>query len=54
MYKEIIDDDDILKLIEHLVDSFSIDVSNYNMEESDLLDTLVYAKSNTLKTGENI
>lgn len=52
MYKEIIDDDDILKLIEHLVDSFSIDVSNYNMEESDLLDTLVYAKSNTLKTGE--
>lgn len=33
MYKEIIDDDDILKLIEHLVDSFSIDVSNYNMEE---------------------
>ena len=30
MYKEIIDDEDILKLIAHLIDSFSIDVSNYD------------------------
>lgn len=52
MYEEIIDDKDILNLIAHLVDSFSLDVSNYDIEESDVLDTLQYAKANAEKTGE--
>lgn len=52
MYEEIIDDKDILNLIAHLVDSFSLDISNYDIEEKDLLDTLQYAKANTEKTGE--
>lgn len=52
MYREIIDDEDIINLIAHLVDSFSIDVSNYDMKENELFDSLVYAKANTEKTGE--
>lgn len=52
MYREIIDDEDIINLIAHLVDSFSVDVSNYNMTEKDLFDSLKYAKSNTEKSGE--
>lgn len=52
MYNEIIDDEDILKLISHLVDSFSIDVSDYNIKENELFDSLTYAKSNSAKTKE--
>lgn len=52
MYNEIIDDEDILKLISHLVDSFSIDVSDYNIKENELFDSLIYAKSNSAKTKE--
>lgn len=52
MYREIIDDEDLINLISHLVDSFSVDISNYNLKESDLFDSLVYAKENPAKTGE--
>lgn len=52
MYNEIINDEDILKLISHLVDSFSIDVSDYNIKENELFDSLTYAKSNSAKTKE--
>lgn len=52
MYREIIDDNDILDLINHLVDSFSIDVSNTDIKEDDLFDSLEYAKMNNEKTGE--
>lgn len=52
MYREIIDDEDIINLISHLVDSFSIDVSNYDLTENDLFDSLKYAKANSEKTGE--
>lgn len=52
MYKEIIDDEDILNLIAHLIDSFSIDVSNYDATEKDLFDSLTYAKTTGDKTGE--
>lgn len=52
MYNKIIDDEDIIKLISHLVDSFSIDISNYDITEKDLFDSLTYAKENTNKTGE--
>lgn len=52
LYREIIDDEDIIKLISHLVDSFSIDISNYDIKEEDLFDSLKYAKANTDKTGE--
>lgn len=52
MYKEIIDDEDILKLIAHLIDSFSIDVSNYDATEKDLFDSLTYAKKAGARTGE--
>lgn len=52
MYREIIDDADIINLISHLVDSFSIDVSNYDLTENDLFDSLKYAKANSEKTGE--
>ncbi len=52
MYRGIIDDEDIINLISHLVDSFSIDVSNYDLTEDDLFDSLKYAKANSEKTGE--
>ena len=52
MYKEIIDDEDILNLIAHLIDSFSIDVSNYDATEKDLFDSLTYAKKAGARTGE--
>lgn len=52
MFREIIDDEDIINLISHLVDSFSIDVSNYDLTEQDLFDSLKYAKANSDKTGE--
>jgi hypothetical protein len=52
MYKEIIKDEDILNLIAHLVDSFSIDISNYDISEKELFDSLKYAKENTETTGE--
>ena len=52
MYKGIIKDKDILDLIEHLVDSFSLDISNYDITEEDVLDTLQYALKNTPNTGE--
>jgi hypothetical protein len=52
MYKEIIKDEDIIKLISHLVDSFSIDVSNTNIQENELFDSLDYAKSNINRLGE--
>ena len=54
MYREIIDDEDLINLISHLVDSFSIDISNYNITEKDLFDSLVYAKANTVNTGEKM
>ncbi len=54
MYREIIDDEDIINLISHLVDSFSVDISNYDIKENELFDSLVYAKANTEKTGEKI
>lgn len=52
MYREIIDDEDIINLISHLVDSFSVDISNYDKTETDLFDSLAYAKANTDNTGE--
>lgn len=54
MYREIIDDKDIIDLISHLVDSFSVDISNYNITENELFDSLAYAKAETEKTGEKI
>lgn len=54
MYREIIDDKDIINLINHLVDSFSIDISNYNITENELFDSLAYAKAETEKTGEKM
>ena len=54
MYREIIDDKDIINLINHLVDSFSVDISNYNITENELFDSLAYAKAETEKTGEKI
>lgn len=46
MYKGIIDDERIINLIAHLVDSFSVDVSNSNIQENELFDSLKYAKNN--------
>lgn len=54
MYREIIDDKDIINLINHLVDSFSVDISNYNITENELFDSLAYAKAETEKTGEKM
>ena len=54
MYREIIDDKDIVNLINHLVDSFSVDISNYNITENELFDSLAYAKAETEKTGEKM
>lgn len=54
MYREIIDDKDIIDLISHLVDSFSVDISNYNITENELFDSLAYAKAETEKTGEKM
>lgn len=54
MYREIIDDKDIINLINHLVDSFSVDISNYNITETELFDSLAYAKAETEKTGEKM
>lgn len=54
MYREIIDDKDIINLINHLVDSFSVDISNYNITEHELFDSLAYAKAETEKTGEKM
>ena len=54
MYREIIDDKDIINLINHLVDSFSVDISNYNVTEDELFDSLAYAKAETEKTGEKM
>jgi len=51
MYREFIDDEDLLKLISHLVNSFSIDISNYDITEKELFDSLKYAQANTDKTG---
>ena len=52
MYKGIIDDERIINLIAHLVDSFSVDVSNSDIQENELFDSLKYAKANSEKTGE--
>lgn len=46
MYKGIIDDERIINLIAHLVDSFSVDVSNSDIQENELFDSLKYAKNN--------
>ena len=54
MYREIIDEKDIINLINHLVDSFSVDISNYNITENELFDSLAYAKAETEKTGEKM
>lgn len=54
MYREIIDDKDIINLINHLVDSFSVDISNCNITENELFDSLAYAKAETEKTGEKM
>ena len=54
MYREIIDDKDIINLINHLVDSFSVDISNYNITENELFDSLAYPKAETEKTGEKM
>ena len=54
MYREIIDDKDIINLINHLVDSFSVDISNYNITENELFDSLAYAKAETETTGEKM
>ena len=54
MYREIIDDKDIINLINHLVDSFSVDISNYNITENELFDSLAYAKAETEKTDEKM
>lgn len=54
MYREIIDDKDIINLINHLFDSFSVDISNYNITENELFDSLAYAKAETEKTGEKM
>ena len=52
MFREIIDDDDIINLIGHLVDSFSIDISNTNIKENELFDSLEYSKLQIEQLGE--
>lgn len=52
MYNKIIEDEDILNLIDHMVNSFSIDVSDTDIKETDLIDTLEYIKMNNPKLGE--
>ena len=52
MYEKVIEDKDSLKLIEHLIDSFKIDISSYDFDENTPFDSLDYGKSNALKSGE--
>lgn len=54
MYKKIIDNEDIIALITHLVDSFSIDISNYDMSIDELFDSLDYAKISPIKKHQKM
>ena len=52
MYDKIIKDKDTLNLMKHLISSFKLDISSYEVSEDEPFDSLEYAKANTLKTKE--
>ena len=52
MYEKVIEDKTALKLIEHLIDSFKIDISSYNFDEKNAFDSLDYGKSKAHKLGD--
>ncbi len=50
MYENVLDDEEVVELIAHLVGSFSIDISNYDVDLNAPFDMLEYAKTKPLKT----
>lgn len=52
MYEKILFDDDILELINRFINTFSIDISNYNISENEVVDSLKYGKINPLKNNK--
>ncbi len=52
MYKNILDEPEIIALIKHLVSSFTIDISNYDVNLDEPFDMLKYAKTKPLKSGK--
>lgn len=52
MLDKIIDDKEVVFLIKHMINSFSIDISNYEIKENDIFDSLQYGKERPLRTKE--
>lgn len=52
MYREKISDEGLLSLMSHLINSFSVDISDYNIGVNDVFDSLSYSRLNCCKNGK--